>query len=65
MDPALAKLLHLRVHGVHGLEEVDDDEYLLLEYLRCLYSVRVEQVVLVFLVEFVQLLLDVAYLLIY
>ena len=49
---------------MHGLEEVDDDEYLLLEYLRCLYSVRVEQVVFVFLVEFVQLLLDVTYLLI-
>jgi hypothetical protein len=53
MNSTFAKLLYLRVHGMHGFKEINDDENFLLENLCCLYSMRVEDVFFVFLLEMI------------
>ena len=53
MDSTFTKLLYLRVHGMHGLKEINNDKYFFLENLCCLHSMIVEDVVLVFLLKMI------------
>lgn len=53
MDPTFTKLLYLRVHGMHGLKEINNDKYFLLENLCCLDSMIMEDVVIVFLLKMI------------
>ncbi len=53
MDPTFTKLLYLRVHGMHGLIEINNDEYFLLKNLCGLYSMIMEDVVIVFLLKII------------
>jgi hypothetical protein len=53
MDSTFAKLYNLGVHGMHGFEEINNDVDFFLKNLCCLYSMSMEDVIFVFLLEMI------------